>query len=280
MDLFKRRRLIIATKHNKEKVIAPILETKLGVECFVDDSFDTDTLGTFSGEVQRELDPLNNARKKCLLAMERTNCDLGIASEGSFGPHPSLFFASADDEFLILIDNKNNLEIVVRELSAATNFNARTITSEKDLLAFAEQSLFPSHALILKPSVSNTTDMIKGITTKESLLLAYKYFYKKYRMVYAETDMRALFNPSRMAVIKTATEKLVEKVQSVCTKCKTPGFGVTDAIAGLPCSLCGMPTASTKILVLECQNCAFKEERNPKHGKSTEDPMYCNYCNP
>lgn len=31
---------------------------------------------------------------------------LGIASEGSFGPHPSMFFISADDEFLIYMDKK------------------------------------------------------------------------------------------------------------------------------------------------------------------------------
>jgi hypothetical protein len=33
-------------------------------------------------------------------------CDLGVASEGSFGSHPSIFIASADDEFLIFIDTK------------------------------------------------------------------------------------------------------------------------------------------------------------------------------
>jgi hypothetical protein len=29
----------------------------------------------------------------------KLNCDLGVASEGSFGSHPSIFIASADDEF-------------------------------------------------------------------------------------------------------------------------------------------------------------------------------------
>jgi len=47
--MFERRRLIIATKHQKEQVIAPLLENTLGVSCFIDESFDTDTLGTFSG---------------------------------------------------------------------------------------------------------------------------------------------------------------------------------------------------------------------------------------
>jgi len=29
--------------------------------------------------------------------MEASKCDLGVAIEGSFGGHPSMFFASADD---------------------------------------------------------------------------------------------------------------------------------------------------------------------------------------
>ena len=85
-------------------MIAPILEKELGVNCFVDETFDTDALGTFTGEVERELDPISTAREKCLRAMKINNCDLGIASEGSFGPHPSMFFVNADDEFLIFID--------------------------------------------------------------------------------------------------------------------------------------------------------------------------------
>jgi len=82
--MFKDRKLIIATKHNKEQVIAPLIEKALGVICFIDEDFDTDILGTFTPERVRKLDPISTAREKCLLAMKRTGCDLGIASEGSF----------------------------------------------------------------------------------------------------------------------------------------------------------------------------------------------------
>jgi hypothetical protein len=40
--MFKGRKLLIATKHEKEKVIAPILEKELGVSCFVINDFDVD----------------------------------------------------------------------------------------------------------------------------------------------------------------------------------------------------------------------------------------------
>jgi hypothetical protein len=278
--MFEGRRLIIATKHQKEQVIAPLLEEAFGVTCFVDETFDTDMLGTFSGEVEREQDPVSTARIKCLKAMELNNCDLGVASEGSFGAHPSLFFASADDEFLIFIDKKNDLEIIARELSTETNFNGNDIKSEKDLMDFAELEKFPSHALILKKSKEATEGMVKAITSFEVLKDTFHTLLKKHQNVFAETDMRALYNPSRMAVIETTTKKLVTKIQSSCPECRTPGFGVTDLKKGLPCDLCGAPTQSTLSLIHTCQKCQYHSEELYPNNKKVEDPMYCDFCNP
>ena len=123
--MFRGRNLIIATKHKKEAVISPLIEKKLGVKCIVPDGFDSDIFGTFTGEIDRVNDPVSTARDKCLEAMALFNCDLGIASEGSFGPHPSLYLIPADDEILMFIDKKNNLEIIAREISNETNFNGR-----------------------------------------------------------------------------------------------------------------------------------------------------------
>lgn len=278
--MFKGRSLVIATKHKKEDVIAPAIEAALSVTCFVNDKFDTDELGTFSGEIERKLDPLSTARQKCLLAMELSNCDLGIASEGSFGAHPSIPFGSADDELLIFIDKKNHLEIVVRELSMDTNFNGKTITNEKELLEFAELRKFPSHGLILRNSKQETKSIIKGITNVNDLLEGFHKLYDSYGSVFVETDMRALFNPSRMSVIETATHKLVEKIKSFCPNCNLPGFGVTNVKKGLPCALCGAPTASTLSFVYKCKQCDFENEALYPHDKTEEDPMYCDFCNP
>jgi hypothetical protein len=38
--------------NTKGKVIAPLLEKNLGVICFVNENFDTDLLGTFTGEIE------------------------------------------------------------------------------------------------------------------------------------------------------------------------------------------------------------------------------------
>ena len=278
--MFNGRKLIIATKHKKESVIAPILEKSLGVRCFTDETFDSDTLGTFTGEIDRKLDPIATVRQKCLLAMKLNNCDLGVASEGSFGSHPTLFFASADDEFLIFIDKKNNLEIISRELSMETNFNGSEIENENDLLEFAESVKFPSHGLILRKSKTDHDDIIKGITKLQDLKKAFHLLYKKFNEVYVETDMRAMYNPSRMTVIENATKKLVAKVNSCCPQCSMPGFGVTDSKKGLECGQCGSATNSTLSYMYICQHCQYIKEVMYPHKKTTENPMYCDYCNP
>ena len=278
--MFRGRKLLIATKHQKESVIAPILERELGVICFVDETYDTDILGTFTGEIERELDPIATAREKCLRAMKINNCDLGIASEGSFGPHPSMFFVNADDEFLIFIDTKNNIEVIVRELSTSTNFNGKEVQNQKELFEFADQVRFPTHGLILRKSKDENTDIHKGITDIENLKKSFEQLYSKYNSVYVETDMRAMFNPTRMNVIEKATQKLVQKIKSTCPQCQMPGFGITDAKKGLKCSLCSSPTNSILSYIYVCQHCQFIKEEMYPHNKTTEDPTYCDYCNP
>lgn len=278
--MFENRKLIIATKHEKEKVIAPLLEKALGVTCFVNENFDTDVLGTFTGETERDLDSIATARQKCLLAMELSNCDLGIASEGSFGPHPSMFFVNADDEFLIFIDKKNNLEIIARELSTVTNFNGKEIENENELLEFANLVNFPSHGLILRKSKAENKHINKGITDINQLKEAFYKLFNQFNSVYAETDMRAMYNPSRMKVIETATQNLIAKINSLCPQCSKPGFGITEVKSGLACSNCGSPTNSTLSYVYVCQHCQYIKEEMYPHHKTTEEPMYCDYCNP
>lgn len=278
--MFKGRDLVIATKHEKEKVIVPIFEKELGVNCFVALNFDTDELGTFTGEVDRKDDPITTARNKCLMAMELTNCDLAIASEGSFGMHPTIYFASADDEFLLFIDKKNGLEIIARELSTETNFNGSQINTEIELLEFAANANFPSHGLILRKSEDDFEQIIKGITDEKQLKSTFHHLLTNYQTAYVETDMRAMYNPSRMKVIEKVTRKLVEKIKSICPKCETPGFGITDRKEGLPCEQCNFPTRSTLSYTYTCQKCNYTKEELYPNGKQTEEPTYCDICNP
>lgn len=278
--MFHERKLLIATKHQKESVIAPLFWEEFRNYCFTSDAFDTDLLGTFSGEIDRKEDALSTLRAKCIIANKATNCDLVVASEGSFGAHPTLFFAQANEELMMLKDFKNEIEIVAREISMETNFNGKLITNEADLLEFAEKVNFPSHAIILKPEEKNFSKIIKGITDKDVLLKSYNELKQEFNSVYAETDMRAMFNPTRMKVIEKVTHKLIEKIKSLCPKCALPGFDIVKANPGLPCENCLLPTRSTLSYLYQCKKCCYEKELHYPRGIKFEDPTYCDNCNP
>jgi len=278
--MFEGRKLLIATKHKKERVIAKHFSKELGVVCEVKKDYDTDEFGTFTGEKEREYTPLETVRKKCLYAMEKYGYDLGIANEGSFGPHPALYFIPTNEEYMIFIDKKLNLEITVKTLSTNTNFSSRIINNEEDLKKYIDAVHFPSHGIILRKSSKSNEDIVKDIKTINSLNNHFNWFIDKYGEVHVETDMRAMNNPTRMKVIEETTLKLIEAIKSKCPNCTTPGFIPIKFIPGLPCILCGLPTKSIKIEVLGCKKCGYEFENIFPNNKKKEDPQYCDYCNP
>lgn len=261
-------------------MISPLFLNEFGVNCFTSDVFDTDSLGTFSGEISRKDDTLTTLRNKCILANKATNCDLVIASEGSFGAHPSIFFAQADEELVMLKDFKNDLEIVAQEISLDTNFDGKTISSEVELNEFANKVQFPSHGIILKSDEKNSSKIIKGIVNKDRLIKTFCELREEYPTVYVETDMRAQFNPTRMKVIEKATQSLIQKIKNECPNCKTPGFDIVATNPGLCCESCYFPTRSTLSHLYQCKKCDFKQEKKFPRGIEFEDPTYCDNCNP
>jgi hypothetical protein len=280
VQLFKDCTLVIATMHGKEKVIAPLLVKALGVKIIVPENFDTDLYGTFSGEIEREANPVEAARIKAKAACQAYQCDLAIASEGSFGPHPSLFLVPADDEIVVFLDIKNGIEVKAREVSTRTNFNGDLFRNWEEAKAFAQAVQFPSYALILRKEKDDTAHLLKGINTWVKLECKCSDYLKTFGQVFLETDMRAMNNPTRMAVIETVTKKLIENILHQCPNCGLPGFDVTEVVAGLTCKLCGFPTNSTWYYIYKCANCRFIEKKMYPHGINSEDPTYCDNCNP
>lgn len=279
-SILSNRPLVIATMHGKEKVLGPLLKNALGVEIILAENIDTDQWGTFSGEISRPLDPLATAKLKCKDAAIISGATLAIASEGSFGAHPVIGFVAADEEILVLIDFENDIEIKVKKISTETNFSGKQIHSVADAKEFAEQVLFPSHALILRNAKDEREEVIKGINDWNLLEEQVINLLQKYTSIYIETDMRAMHNPSRMKVIEEACIKLIQKISQLCPTCSIPGFDVVDIIPGLPCSLCGCATKSTLAHIYQCQKCSCMEEKKYPLGKIEEDPMYCDRCNP
>jgi hypothetical protein len=280
IEIFKDRKLVIATKHKKDRVIAAMLEKAIEVNCTLPLLFDTDELGTFSGEVERKLDPLSTARLKCERAMEETGCDLAIASEGSFGQHPTIIFAPADDEIVLLVDRKNNLEVIGRKISTDTNFGGKEISSVEEGLEFAQKKGFPDHAMILRNDQNSVEIIQKNINEESRLIHFLEGLFKNSKTAWIETDMRALYNPKRMKVIEEATDNLIQNILNCCPACDAPGFQVDEVESGLPCGLCSMPTRSTLAFKYRCSVCNSIERKLNPHGKENENPMYCDLCNP
>lgn len=280
MQFFADRKVVLASMHGKEQVIAPLLKNELGLQLIRNEQLNTDRFGTFSGEIERTLSPLETLRQKCLAGMKLAKCDLGIATEGSFGSHPFLFSVPAHEEIILLIDQRNQLEFMAKSLVTETNFQGRNVPTLQDLLTFMDELEFPKQGIILKDRSEQFHQAFKDARTREELRHQFETCLQTYGSVFAETDMRAMRNPSRMKIIKLVCEKLIEKIKGTCPACQTPGFDVVQQIPGLPCAICRMPTASIRLERFECQKCAHSEERQRKDLRTVEEPMYCSYCNP
>lgn len=279
-NLFYGRDMVVATMHGKDLVIGPLFKRRIGVEPFLPSEFNTDQFGTFSGEVERGNDPLSVCREKCLKAMEHTGATLGVASEGSFRPHPEVPFITVDEEWMVFIDAAHDLEISTRVISTATNFNSRQVSSWDEMKSFIRTAIFPTHSLILKATGRDLHYICKGIDSHQKLEYHFEDFLKRFGGAVVETDMRAHHNPSRMKVIEQTALQLAQAIESCCPQCQTPGFGVKHVHRGLPCRICGTPTRSVLAHHLSCKKCGFEKEHLHPYGNSSEDPMYCDYCNP
>jgi len=99
----------LGTKHDKERAVERAFRFALGLDVMVPADLDTDLLGTFSGEVPRTGTALEVCERKARLAMTSAGLPLGIANEGSFGPHPYIPFIPAGLEVMTFIDDGRGL---------------------------------------------------------------------------------------------------------------------------------------------------------------------------
>lgn len=275
---------MLTTKHAKSIAIAPHFDNYLKASV-IEYVVDTDTLGTFSGEVERQGNALECARRKCEWSLEMlgSKVEFALASEGSFGPHPVAHFMPCDHEILYFIDRKHNFHLHLSHLSEKTNYSMQTVGSWEELLKFASSAQFPSHALIIRPNdPENNQHIIKGINTSEKLLEAFQESLKLSPdgKIWVQTDMRAHVNPTRMTVISELAEKLAQRLASHCPKCDMPGWGIVNVKKGLECSWCSSQTELIKSEIFGCTKCDYEEELPASHGLTRSEPSYCAYCNP
>ncbi len=242
--------------------------------------YDTDLLGTFTRDISRVGTQLEAARNKARIGIELSGLPLGLASEGSFGHDPYVGMFSWNVELLVWIDVERNLE-VVGIAQGNTNFSHLLAADWETAEAFARQSKFPEHYLVLRPEGEHDPRIRKGIATWPELEVTFTRMLEQSAntMVLLETDMRAHTNPTRMENIRLAAKDLAQKLRSLCPACGTPGFWKAERVEGLPCRACGAPTGETRAEIHGCLRCTHRIT-NDLTGLQYADPGCCEYCNP
>ena len=279
-DRFKDRTAALGTMHQKEKVITPLFKKELGVKILVPKNLDTDKFGTFTMDKKRTGSQKETAINKAKAAMELLNLDIGIASEGSFGPHPALPFGIANIELVVFIDKKLGLEIFGSHTEVASYAHNTTAHTIDEVLKFALDVNFPKHGIVIRRSDKDYGDMVKGIVKKEELIKTATGLLKKHKSIWLETDFRAHVNQSRMKNIELATIDLIENIKRECPNCQSLGFHKISPKPGLPCEQCGRPTDIPLYNVFVCDKCSHTKDIILSNQKETAYAGYCDYCNP
>ena len=273
----------LATKHAKERALAWPLARALGLSLRVPAGIDTDLLGTFTGEIPREGTPAEVVRRKARLGMEAAKLPIGIASEGSFGPHPMMPFMAAGYELLVFVDDDAGFIVSQEVVTIDTNYARERCVNLVEAQKFADRVRFPSHALIVRPAgIADAALVRKGVSDAETLRLAVQHAIDASpdRAASIETDMRAHTNPTRMRVLRHLSARLARRLRTLCPECACPGFGRTGAEPGLTCRDCGAPTELSLREIHACQRCQAQRRYPRPDGSANADTFYCPFCNP
>lgn len=271
-DRWRGRIAVLATMHGKARAIARPFHTRLGLGLSVPTGLDTDAFGSFTGEIPRAGTMVEAAIAKARAGMAATGLTLGLASEGSFGPHPWLPFAAGGVETLVFIDDAVGLVVSETRIARRTNYSRLTL-GDGDLDAWLGRVGFPAHGLVARDG--DGTVLAKGITEQAALD----------RLIAAgatslETDMRAHVNPTRQAAIRSVAVALARRLATPCPACGSGGWGVTQSLPGLPCGTCGTPTDLAAALLCTCPACDHQDRQPRPDGRTEADPRQCRLCNP
>ncbi len=272
MKYFNQKLIGIVTKHSKEFVIKPHLES-LGLKVHVLNEIDTDLLGTFTGEIPRELSAFENAKSKCLLAPN--SFPFVMASEGSFQSHPLFEDLMVNEEYLVLYDRENHHFFRARKVFAKSNFKQAKITGINEFEDFLTEIGFPHHGVIL----GEDGDFVKDIQSKSKWI---EFFHNEMtnsdkQQVFVQTDMRACNNPTRMKNIGELMLEFLASLKNQCPSCEAPQLELVKVQEGLSCSWCQLPTKSAQAKLWKCWKCHHEvwEEIT-----ELENPGLCQWCNP
>lgn len=267
------------TQHGKETLVAPILEPFLGCKVRQIQGYDTDQLGTFSGEVKRLDNQIETARQKARIGAELSDLPLAIASEGAFIPDPLGGLVPWNIEVVLWLDTTSAYEVIGIAQGPTLSLH-KAIHTLAELESFAKNADFPAHHLVLRPQDESDVRIHKGIFDWDHLRQTFIDCQNQSSngLVYVEHDHRSFCHPTRQVMIQRAVQDLVQKFQSICPRCTSPGFAKTGHTSGLACQLCGNKTNLPVAFTMGCNHCHYTEEKLAT--ETSADPRWCDVCNP
>lgn len=274
------RRVALATMHGKEDQIGPELKAILGW-CVEVADIDTDQLGTFTGDIPRQLSPRDTAIRKAYLGAEKLGLAKGMGSEGTIGPHPSVPFLTVNRELIGFVDREHGIELVESSVSGDIWAFSEVWKSSTNVRELAERSGLPTHGLIVRTTESENPLIRKGITNVAELERAIKDCRSREGAsdIVIESDFRAMMSPTRQATIRACATKIAKRLRRECDRCKAPGWGDVDVEYGVSCQLCGELSFEHVSASIEgCVRCDYRQRVS--RPDSFIDPSHCSFCNP
>ena len=278
LNSYRGATVVLPTLHNKGALAQEAFTEYLGMDV-IELHADTDQFGTFSGDVERKLSPKESAIAKAKLGLTQTEYQYALASEGTIGADPTIPFVNSDLEVVVFLDSINDLIISNTHRSFEISACTHEYIEGEDLEKFLTKADFPNHQLIVKCLDTDIKVLAKGISNRADLMKVLDQAEKEgLKKIVIESDLRAHASPSRAQNIKQAFKELAIRISSLCPECESPGWGVTSAVRGLPCSDCGEESDAIKAHVFGCISCSYVAEADPI--ATSIDPSRCSWCNP
>ena len=274
---YQGHRAVLSTKHDKLSLVAPPFRLHVGMMVEVVE-VDTDQLGTFTGDIARGRSAWDTAVAKARLGMRAAHSPIGIASEGSIGPHPDGPFINYAVELVVVVDDELGIALGETETSFEIMAVAADVTVDDDIEELFRRGRFPSHAMAVRPADGSTKAIYKGIHSRPELIKAVAecVAVSSNRQARVETDLRAHCCPSRRPIIARAAERLALRLASCCPQCDTPGWGIVRIECGLPCEMCGTLVTNPRADVFGCAACSATVTVD--RAQTVADPVHCDWC--
>ncbi len=268
-------RATVVSHHGKGRLIGPVA-AEHGWRWEEIDA-DTDSLGTFSGEVARTGSALATARRKATLGADRSAGWL-LASEGTVSR--TLWGLPVDHEVVVAVAPSRNVIVVGRSLSHDLRLRECEFTAdlgERSLHDAAADLLAEGHHAMVR-GADGGHPPLTGLASIEEVVVAARRALAQSGVARLATDLRAHLCPSRQPAITAAARDLFSRLAQSCPACHRPGFGPETPLRGRACRRCGSLTDEPLGERWECPWCRHHLDRLEDTG--TVDPSRCTACNP